>query len=47
MVYCHHGMRSMTAINLLKEEYGFNNLLNLVGGIEEWAVEVDNTMERY
>lgn len=47
VVYCHHGMRSAIAIKLLKQEYGFTNLVNLEGGIHAWAEEVDDEMERY
>ncbi len=47
VVYCHHGMRSQSAIQFLSAEYGFNNLTNLEGGIDEWAREIDNTMEIY
>ena len=47
VVYCHHGMRSAMAIKLLKQEYGFNNLVNLEGGIHAWAEEIDDEVERY
>lgn len=47
VVYCHHGMRSASAIKHLQNEYGFNNLYNLDGGIDEWACEIDTQMERY
>jgi adenylyltransferase/sulfurtransferase len=46
VVYCHHGMRSASAIKFL-EQHGFNNLLNLEGGIHAWAIEIDDQMERY
>lgn len=47
VVYCHHGMRSANVINYLENEYGFNNLINLEGGIHAWAVEIDNDMATY
>lgn len=47
VVYCHYGMRSKEAIELLTSEYGFTNLINLDGGIDEWAQEIDNSLERY
>lgn len=47
VVYCHHGMRSAMAIKILKQEYGFNNLVNLEGGIHAWAEEIDDELERY
>jgi len=46
VVYCHHGIRSMHAINFL-EQSGFSNLANLSGGIDAWAREVDPKMPRY
>jgi len=46
VVHCHHGGRSMTAGTLLKEK-GFKNVLNLKGGIDEWAEKFDTEMSRY
>ncbi|MFN8436728.1 MAG: molybdopterin-synthase adenylyltransferase MoeB [Cytophagales bacterium] len=43
---CHHGIRSKNAIEYL-ELNGFNNLLNLTGGIHEWALSVDKSMNKY
>jgi len=36
VVFCQSGKRSMTAITVLKEKYGFDNLLSLSGGIMNW-----------
>ena len=46
VVYCHHGIRSMHAINFLSH-VGFTNLANLSGGIDAWSREVDPKMPRY
>tara|TARA_B110000467_G_scaffold138890_1_gene137934 strand:- start:403 stop:825 length:423 start_codon:yes stop_codon:yes gene_type:complete len=46
VVYCHHGMRSQRVIDYLVRE-GFDNLLNLEGGIHAWAIQVDADMEKY
>lgn len=46
VVYCHHGVRSAHAVGWLSR-HGFNQLANLSGGIDRWAVEVDSTMTRY
>lgn len=46
IVICHHGVRSKRAIELLINE-GYTNLINLSGGIDAWAVDVDNAMLRY
>ena len=46
VVYCHHGIRSMHAINFLAHA-GFTNLANLSGGIDAWSREVDPNTPRY
>jgi rhodanese-related sulfurtransferase len=46
VLYCHHGMRSGRAQGFLKAQ-GYNNVLNLTGGIDAWAIQVDPTMKRY
>jgi rhodanese-related sulfurtransferase len=46
VVICHHGGRSMQVAMFL-EGKGYPNLLNLTGGVEAWATEVDPTMRRY
>lgn len=43
---CHHGMRSADATNFLLQQ-GFQNVKNLVGGIDAWSVQVDGTVPRY
>jgi rhodanese-related sulfurtransferase len=46
VVYCHHGNRSAFAVQFLKNQ-GFGKVLNLVGGIDQWAREVDGRLPRY
>ena len=46
VVYCHHGIRSMHAINFLTHA-GFTDLTNLSGGIDAWSREVDPKLPRY
>ena len=36
VVICQHGIRSVAAINQLKKEHNFDNLINLKEGIENW-----------
>ncbi len=36
ILYCRAGVRSQIAIQRLMEKYPFNNLYNLVGGMEAW-----------
>jgi adenylyltransferase/sulfurtransferase len=43
---CHHGIRSLLALEILKAA-GFEDVRSLRGGIEAWAQEVDPKMERY
>ncbi len=47
VVYCHHGIRSYFLIRHLEENFGFKNLVNLDGGINQWAQEIDREMARY
>ncbi|MBK9992375.1 MAG: rhodanese-like domain-containing protein [Verrucomicrobia bacterium] len=36
VIYCAHGMRSLKALAVLRERYGFTNAQSLRGGYEEW-----------
>tara|TARA_X000000368_G_C22770064_1_gene596738 strand:- start:167 stop:484 length:318 start_codon:yes stop_codon:yes gene_type:complete len=47
VVHCRSGQRSANVINALEQNYGYNNLYNLVGGILAWADEIDDDMETY
>jgi len=46
VVICHHGIRSRQ-VGMYLEYQGFNNVINLVGGVEAWAREVDPHMATY
>ena len=46
VVQCHRGGRSLKAATLLREK-GFKNVVNLKGGIDEWAEKFDPGMARY
>ncbi|MBI1422084.1 MAG: sulfurtransferase [Gammaproteobacteria bacterium] len=46
VVICHHGIRSRQVAYYL-EHQGFTKMINLEGGVEAWAQDVDPTMERY
>jgi rhodanese-related sulfurtransferase len=46
VLYCHHGMRSARAQGYLQGQ-GYKNVLNLTGGIDAWALQVDPAMKRY
>lgn len=46
VVICHHGMRSYQVARYL-EQNGFEDVINLEGGIAAWASDVDTTMDSY
>ena len=43
---CHHGMRSMQ-VGLFLERRGFSDVINLAGGVDAWAREVDPRFPTY
>jgi len=43
---CHHGMRSLRVAQFLHER-GFGTVINLAGGVDAWAREVDSTFPTY
>jgi adenylyltransferase/sulfurtransferase len=47
VVHCRSGIRSARVIRLLEDEYGYENLLNLRGGILAWQEDVDPGLARY
>ncbi|MCE9533313.1 MAG: hypothetical protein K8T89_19625 [Planctomycetes bacterium] len=46
VVYCHHGVRSLSGAAILQQA-GFGNVASLSGGIEAWSVLVDPKVPRY
>jgi rhodanese-related sulfurtransferase len=46
VVICHHGVRSRQVCSYLMQ-MGFNNVVNLIGGVQAWAHEVDTRMPTY
>jgi rhodanese-related sulfurtransferase len=46
VVYCHHGIRSLSGAAIL-EAAGIGPAYSLAGGIEAWAVVVDPKVGRY
>ncbi|MCB0779397.1 MAG: rhodanese-like domain-containing protein, partial [Flavobacteriales bacterium] len=45
VLHCRSGKRSAAVIDALSSRYGFDNLINLQGGILAWAQEVDPTLD--
>ena len=46
VVICHHGIRSRSVGRYL-EHAGFSNIINLSGGVDQWAKTVDGQMATY
>ncbi len=46
VVYCHHGIRSLSGAALL-EAAGFRNVVSLAGGIDAWSLHIDTKLSRY
>jgi sulfur-carrier protein adenylyltransferase/sulfurtransferase len=46
VLQCHSGARSEHAVRVLREA-GFENAVNLEGGIDAWSVEIDPAVPRY
>jgi rhodanese-related sulfurtransferase len=46
IVFCHHGMRSLSVTMWLRRE-GFEHAQSLAGGIDEWSRKIDPSVPRY
>ncbi|MCB1061778.1 MAG: rhodanese [Verrucomicrobiae bacterium] len=46
IVYCHHGMRSMSATQFLRQK-GLRQVWSMRGGIDAWSHEIDPKVRRY
>lgn len=46
VVYCHHGVRSLSGAAILMRA-GHENVASLAGGIEAWSVRIDPAVPRY
>jgi rhodanese-related sulfurtransferase len=46
IVFCHYGIRSRMVVEFLQQQ-GVENAINLSGGIDEWARDIELDMERY
>ncbi|SMM98787.1 Rhodanese-related sulfurtransferase [uncultured Candidatus Thioglobus sp.] len=46
VIICHHGIRSMQVARYF-DSIGFENIINLRGGIDAWAQQVDDSMMLY
>ena len=46
IVVCHHGIRSRMVAKFL-DASGFNDVINLSGGVDSWSKEIDQSMPKY
>jgi rhodanese-related sulfurtransferase len=46
VVMCHHGARSQSVVNFLRQA-GRDQVLNLQGGIDAWSQHIDPAVARY
>jgi rhodanese-related sulfurtransferase len=46
IVLCHHGVRSLSVVNWLREQ-GVESCQSMAGGIESWSLEIDRSVPRY
>jgi adenylyltransferase/sulfurtransferase len=46
VVFCHHGNRSLRVANWLRGQ-GFDQAQSMAGGIDTWAVDIDQSLARY
>ena len=46
VVYCHHGVRSLTGAHILQQA-GYENVVSLAGGIDAWSLVIDASVPRY
>jgi rhodanese-related sulfurtransferase len=46
VVYCHHGVRSLSVTDWLRKQ-GYENVQSMTGGIDRWSVEIDPKLPRY
>ena len=47
IIYCRSGSRSAQVVNFLQAQHGFENLINLKGGILAWSDEIDGAIKKY
>jgi len=46
IAFCHHGLRSSKAQQFLISR-GFDNIINMQGGIHAWSTDVDTELAQY
>ena len=46
VVYCHHGVRSLSGAAILLQ-FGHDRVVSMAGGIDAWSVLIDPAVPRY
>jgi rhodanese-related sulfurtransferase len=46
VVFCHHGVRSLSVVDWLRRQ-GIENCSSMAGGIDLWSVQIDPAVPRY
>ena len=46
VIHCHHGGRSLQVAQWLRGQ-GFSHAQSMQGGIDDWAVQIDDSLPRY
>jgi rhodanese-related sulfurtransferase len=46
IVYCHHGVRSLSVVNWLRQQ-GVEKVQSMTGGIDLWSRQIDPKIPRY
>jgi len=46
VVFCHHGVRSLSVVDWLRKQ-GVDNCRSMAGGIDLWSLQVDPGVPRY
>jgi rhodanese-related sulfurtransferase len=46
VVFCHHGMRSLSVVNWLRQQ-GVEACQSMAGGIHQWSLEIDPKVPTY
>lgn len=46
-VICRYGNDSRHALRKLKDEFGYKNVFDLIGGIDKWSQDVDSNIPKY
>jgi rhodanese-related sulfurtransferase len=46
VVFCHHGVRSLSVVEWLRRQ-GVENCRSMSGGIDSWSLQIDPAVPRY